>query len=142
MPNDPCDDPNEYIDIDDEYLYGEGDPPAKNDLLILMLMIKLSANPSAIEDPTDEIEINDEVHCERVIANDDANPVIEKGALFPYIKAFRRALRQHAIKEQFEYTTCKTDPTRLIAKCKHEMCEWRIHASRLQDNKTIMVQCF
>jgi hypothetical protein len=65
-----------------------------------------------------------------------------KGALFPDIVAFRKAVRHYAIVKGFEFTDLKTDPTRFIAKCAHEGCPWRIHASRVQGQRAIDVQMF
>jgi hypothetical protein len=63
-----------------------------------------------------------------------------KGALFPDIIAFRKAVRHYAVITRFEFADLKTDPTRFIARCKAEGCSWRIHASRIYDGKTIEVQ--
>jgi hypothetical protein len=39
----------------------------------------------------------------------------------------------------FKLAKIKTDPTRFIPRCAHATCKWRIHASVLQDGKTVMV---
>jgi hypothetical protein len=75
------------------------------------------------------------------VLHDPENPIIEVGALFPDIITFRKAIRHYAVETGFEFSPgLKTDPTRFIAKCKHSTCPWRIHASRLHDQKTIQVQ--
>ena len=87
-----------------------------------------------------EAEVNDADPNEIRVLHDLENPRIEKGALFPDIKAFRKAVRHHAVKTGFEFALgIKTDPTRFIARCKHPGCPWCIYASRLHDQKTIHV---
>ena len=87
-----------------------------------------------------EAEVNDADPNEIRVLHDPENPRIEKGALFPDIITFRKAVRHHTVKTGFEFAPgIKTDPTRFIARCKHPGCPWRIHASRLHDQKTIQV---
>ena len=74
--------------------------------------------------------------------HDPENPNIVKGALFPDIVSFRKAVRHYAVTRGFEFRDIKTDKTRFIAKCKAEGCPWRIHASRIFDGKTIEVREF
>jgi hypothetical protein len=69
--------------------------------------------------------------------HDPENPVIVKDAMFPNMIAFRKVVRHYAVKRGFELAGLKTDPTRYIAHYAHEGCPWRIHASRLHDNRTI-----
>jgi hypothetical protein len=78
-------------------------------------------------------EVNDADPDEIRVLHDPENPRIEKGALFPNIVTFRKAVRHYAVKKGFELA----DPTRYIARCKHPSCPWHIHASRIHDQKTI-----
>jgi len=87
-----------------------------------------------------DAEVTDADPNEIRVLHDPENPRIEKGALFPDITAFRKAVRHYAVKTSFEFAPgIKTDPTRFIARCKHPGCPWRIHASRIHDEKTIHV---
>lgn len=54
------------------------------------------------------------------------NPKIELGSTFPNMKEFRLALRQFAIKGEFEIGKCKTDKKRYRGECKKEDYPWRI----------------
>ncbi|KAL6620789.1 hypothetical protein ACP70R_035928 [Stipagrostis hirtigluma subsp. patula] len=76
------------------------------------------------------------------VAYDKDDPPMCEGSVYPSIEEFRVALAQHSIKHGFEYNIEKTDPQRLRAYCadKHNGCQWRIHASSLEDRKTIMVK--
>jgi hypothetical protein len=68
------------------------------------------------------------------VLHDPENIKIEKGALFPDIITFRKAVRHYTVKTCFELApSIKTDPTRYIARCKHPGCPWHIHASRIHD---------
>ena len=81
-----------------------------------------------------EAEVSDADPDEIRVLHDPENPRIEKGALFPDIIAFKKAVRNYAVKTCFEFARgIKTDPTRFIAKCKHPGCPWCIHASRIHD---------
>ena len=71
--------------------------------------------------------------------HDPENPNIVKGALFPNIVSFSKAVRHYAVTRGFELADIKTDKTRFIAKCKTEGCPWRIHASRIFYGETIEV---
>jgi hypothetical protein len=73
------------------------------------------------------------------VVHDPENPDIRVGALFPDIVAFRKAIRQRAIIVGFKLAKIKTDPTRFLARCAHATCKWRIHASVVQDGRTVMV---
>jgi hypothetical protein len=87
-----------------------------------------------------EAEVIDADPDEIRVLHGPENQRIEKGALFPDIIAFRKAVRHHAVKTGFEFARgIKTDPTRFIAKCRHPSYPWRIHASRIHDQKTIHV---
>ena len=76
------------------------------------------------------------------VAYDPNDPPMSVGSLYPNISQFRLALFQHAIKNEFEYNTEKSDPERLRAYCskkEEEGCRWRLHASTYRDGVTIKV---
>ena len=86
-----------------------------------------------------EAEVDDADPLEVHVIHDPENPKIIKGAQYPDIITFRKAIRHFAVKKGFEFAKLKTDKTRFIAQCKGEGCPWRIHASRIWDDKTIEV---
>ncbi|PWA76685.1 transposase, MuDR, MULE transposase domain protein [Artemisia annua] len=59
---------------------------------------------------------------------------------FPNVKAFRIAMNHHAITNEFSYNIEKSDFERFTARCEHEECPWRIHASLLEDKVTFEVR--
>jgi len=71
--------------------------------------------------------------------HDPENPNIVKGALFPKIVSFSKAVRHYAVTRGFELADIKIDKTRFFAKCRTEGCPWRIHASRIFYGETIEV---
>uniref|UniRef100_A0ACD5U590 Uncharacterized protein n=1 Tax=Avena sativa TaxID=4498 RepID=A0ACD5U590_AVESA len=71
--------------------------------------------------------------------HDKSNPRIAVGATFPDSKAFKVALRQLAIREDWSFDTEYSDPQRFRAKCTDKDCPWRIHASKIKDTKILMV---
>jgi hypothetical protein len=62
-----------------------------------------------------EEEVTDVDPDEIRVLHDPKNPRIEKGALFPDIITFRKAVRHYAVKIGFEFARgIKTDPTSLL----------------------------
>ncbi|XP_039114636.1 uncharacterized protein LOC120249979 [Dioscorea cayenensis subsp. rotundata] len=53
---------------------------------------------------------------------------------FPDSEHFKDALRNFAIKRNFNFTFIKNDKQRVNVKCAVEGCEWRVHAS-MEDNE-------
>ena len=84
-------------------------------------------------------EVDDADPLEVHVLHDAENPNIVRGALFPDIIAFRKAIKNHAVKTGFEFARVKTDKTRFITHCAAKGCPWRIHASTIFDKKTIKV---
>ncbi|XP_021301369.1 uncharacterized protein LOC8084237 isoform X3 [Sorghum bicolor] len=136
---DMFDNTEEYVGYDDEAMYMTLSPTQPSS----------SAAPSSNPPPShvhvyenadailDETEVTDADPEEIHVIHDPENPKIVKGELFPDIVSFRKSIRHHAVKKGFVLTGIKTDKTRFLAKCKADGCPWRIHASRLYDNKTI-----
>jgi hypothetical protein len=56
------------------------------------------------------------------------NPSMQPGCLFPNMKEFRIAMRQYAIKHEFELGIDVTSTTRYVGYCKGGDCPWRIYA--------------
>ena len=80
-------------------------------------------------------------HAPTVVYDKD-NPPMTVGSIYRNMAEFKLALAQHAIKNEFEYNTEKSEPGRFRAYCsrkKEEKCKWRIHASKMDDNVTIKV---
>lgn len=75
------------------------------------------------------------------VAYDRDDPPMSVGRLYPNLKEFRLALSQHAIKNEFEYNTKKSDLERMIAYCSRKDQEerWRLYASTYLDGITIKV---
>ncbi|KAK3122659.1 hypothetical protein QOZ80_8AG0616470 [Eleusine coracana subsp. coracana] len=82
-------------------------------------------------------EVNDADPQDVQVLHDPLNPVIVKGVVFPDIVVFSKAVRHYAVKRGFEFATLQTDTTRFIAR--HPGCPWRIHASKIHDQRTIQV---
>ncbi|CAI9293844.1 unnamed protein product [Lactuca saligna] len=70
------------------------------------------------------------------------NAVMKVNSKFPNVIAFRRALNNYAITNEFQYIIGKSDLTRLTACCEDKKCEWRIHASLTKDEVTFEVKKF
>jgi hypothetical protein len=130
------DNAEEYVGVNDEYIYGVKSVPANNP--------KPNDNPNIDDNP--ELNPNIEPQAENIddvepqitnhdeafeVLQDAANPVIELGALFPDIISCRKAIRHYVVIRGFEFSNLKTNKTRFIARCSREGCPWRIHVSRL-----------
>jgi len=135
--HDIFDNEEEYVGVDDEHMYITI-PPAQPSLNA-QTDSSMPTNAANQIVPA-EAEVTNADPDEIRVLHDPENPRIEKGALFPDIITFRKAVRHYAVKTGFELAPgIKTDPTRYIARCKHPGCPWRIHASRIHDQKTIQV---
>jgi MuDR family transposase len=130
-----------FVGFNEEHMYGsDGETDLVHDSHINTIHEEQIGLECIIEEHVSHEEtINDVADAEYTIAYDPNNPKIELNALFPDVDAFRKALRHYAIKNEFEFSTVKSDKKRFIGKCKHVDCPWKIRASRLQDNKTFMV---
>ena len=64
---------------------------------------------------------------------DRENPPIKVGSTYASMSEFRGAVRQHAIKEQFELGTEKSCTERFRGYCKANGCPWAIVARLLHD---------
>lgn len=135
------DNEEEYVGVNDEHMYITI-PPAQPSLNAQTdsSMPTNVANENVVAKNFTEAEVTDADPDEIRVLHDPENPRIEKGALFPDIITFRKAIRHYAVKTGFVLAPgIKTDPTRYIARCNHPGCPWRIHASRIHDQKTIQV---
>ena len=78
----------------------------------------------------DELVVDDERDCESIVhATDLENPTIEVGIIFGDGDTFKKAIRQYAIKGEYEIAAPYSEATRYRGYCKAEWCKWRIHAS-------------
>ena len=57
------------------------------------------------------------------------------GAIFDNKKQLKKACQALATRENFEYTTTKSDTVRYKIKCSCEGCPWRMHAAKIGDAK-------
>jgi hypothetical protein len=85
-----------------------------------------------------EAEVEDDDPLEVHVLHDPENPKIVEGELFPYVKAFRKAIRHHAVSFAFA-PGGRSDKSRFIAKCAAKGCPWRTHAYVIWDKKTVHV---
>jgi hypothetical protein len=132
---DMFDNPKEYVGANDEEMYGSVPPPPE--------FAQPSYNATNSEPPefvNVEAEVEDDDPLEVHVLHDPENPKIVEGELFPDIKAFRKAIRRHAVKTGFAFAPGgKSNKSMFIAKCAAKGFPWRIHASVIWDKKTVQV---
>jgi hypothetical protein len=85
----------------------------------------------------DEAEIDARFEAEIFYDRDDPPMIV--GSSYGSMVEFRSAVRQHAIKGQFELGTEKSDPERFRGYCKAEGCPWAIVARLMPDGKSVKV---
>ena len=61
---------------------------------------------------------------EKRVMYDKMNPSMQPGSLFPNMQEFRIAMRQYAIKHEFELGIDVTSTTRYVGHCKAADCPW------------------
>jgi len=85
----------------------------------------------------DELVVEDAQDCETIIhATDLENPTIKVGVTFMDSTTFKKAIRQYAIKGEYEIAAPYSEAKRYRGYCKADGCKWQIHASQLQDGRT------
>ncbi|KAL4573192.1 hypothetical protein LXL04_019990 [Taraxacum kok-saghyz] len=115
-----CDDRGEPLDEDDsDYLPSE------------------ESYYSHLSSDNEYDEMNDDVEVNSFTRNNQNMKVESK---FENVTCFKRALNHYAIINEFDYFIQKSDPTRFTARCENLDCEWRIHASIMQDGVTFQVK--
>ncbi|XXG78814.1 hypothetical protein AAC387_Pa08g2672 [Persea americana] len=67
-------------------------------------------------------------------------PALSIGLSFKDVNMLRMVLRQYAIRNSFNINYLKNDKTRLTAVCSDQTCNWRLHASVLQDGQTFEIR--
>jgi hypothetical protein len=85
----------------------------------------------------DEFVVEDALGCETIVhATDLKNPTIQVGITFGDGDTFKKAIRQYAIKGEYEIAARYSESKRYRSYCKAEGCNWQIHVSQLQDGDT------
>ena len=143
---DMFDNDEEFVGCDDEGMYMPTPPTQPS----IISQPPSNSPPHASHDAENanadafrvEAEVTNADPEEINIIHDPEHPKIVKGELFPDIFSFRKAIRHFSVTKGYVLAGIKTDPTRFIAKCKSEGCPWRIHASRLQNRKTMQVTVY
>jgi hypothetical protein len=79
------------------------------------------------------IPVNDNIDAEPVFVWDRDNPDMTVGTLYPCMNDFRMAVKQHAIVNEFELGTEKSDKKRFRGFCKAKGCPWIIRARTKKD---------
>jgi hypothetical protein len=88
----------------------------------------------------DDLVVEDAFDCEPIVhATDLENPTIAVGITFGDGDIFKKAIRQYAIKGEYEIAASYSESTRYRGYCKAKRCNWRIHASKLSGENTWMV---
>jgi hypothetical protein len=117
------DDDVEYVGLDDEDLIADSDSDCEEH--------------GDVECLEDDLVVEDGWDRETIVHTPDLeDPKIEVGITFGDGNKFKKAIRQYAIKGEYEIAAPYSEATRYRGYCKAERCKWRIHASQLQDEKT------
>jgi hypothetical protein len=68
--------------------------------------------------------------------------MLEKALLFIHKYVFKRALKWHAMQNQFDFIFKHNDNVRVSAVCKEVGCQWRILASLEAKKESIQIKTF
>jgi len=83
--------------------------------------------------------VHDHVPGEDSVFCDKEDPPMEVGTIYSSMDEFRAAVRQHAIKGQFQLATKKSRKDYFNGKCAHEGCSWTILARLMRDDQQVRV---
>ena len=99
------------------------------------------SEPINFGDNTIDQSFEDYLPNEKRVMYDKMNPSMQPGSLFPNMKEFRIAMRQYAIKHEFELGIEVTSTTRYVGYCKGDDCHWRIYAREEKKGLPTIVVC-
>jgi hypothetical protein len=99
------------------------------------------SEPINFGDNTIDQSFEDYLPNEKRVMYDKINPSMQPGSLFPNMKEFRIAMRQYAIKHEFELGIDVTSTTRYVGYCKGGDCPWRIYAREEKKGLPTIVVC-
>jgi hypothetical protein len=97
--------------------------------------------PTNFGDNTIDQSFEDYLPNEKRVMYDKMNPSMQHGSLFPNMKEFGIAMRQYAIKHEFELGIDVTSTTRYVRYCKGGDCPWRIYAREEKKGLPTIVVC-
>lgn len=80
------------------------------------------------------VDVDDNAVEEPLIDWDRDNPIMIVGTIYRCMSDFRMTVRQHAIVNEFELGTEKSDKSRFRGYCKSTGCPWIIRARTTADN--------
>jgi hypothetical protein len=83
--------------------------------------------------------VDDHVPGEDSVLYDKENPPMQVGTIYASMNEFRAAVRQHAIKGQFQLATEKSCKDLFRGHYKAEGCQWSIVARLIRDNQQVRV---
>lgn len=86
-----------------------------------------------------DVPVSDMISGEAAIFYDREDPPMTVGSTYATMDEFRSAVRQHAIKGQFELGTQSSDRDRFRGYCTAEGCPWAIVARLMHDRKSVRV---
>jgi hypothetical protein len=99
------------------------------------------SEPINFGDNTIDQTFEDYLPNEKRVMYDKMNPSMQPGSLFTNMKEFRIAMRQYAIKHEFELGIDVTSTTRYVGYCKGGDCPWRIYAREEKKRLPTIVVC-
>ncbi|KAL3734807.1 hypothetical protein ACJRO7_024047 [Eucalyptus globulus] len=104
----------------------------------------ISQYVDVLTDNVDFLNMNDEneyTHPEFNAKVDMENPIFKLGMCFSNAEEFRKAIRNHAIKNGRKMRFVKNTPNKLSAVC-YDGCDWLIYVSKVQREHTLQVKTF
>ncbi|KAL1553541.1 hypothetical protein AAHA92_14204 [Salvia divinorum] len=96
-------------------------------------------NYGPIVDEIVDISVDDRIPDEETVFHDMDDPPMNVGTIYANMNDFRRAVKQHAIKTQFELGTEKSNKNLFRGYCKAESCPWSIVARLTKDEKQVKI---
>ncbi|XP_041995668.1 uncharacterized protein LOC121745779 [Salvia splendens] len=96
-------------------------------------------NYGPIVDEVMDIPVDDSIPNEENVFYDMDDPPMDVGTIYTNMNDFRKAVKQHAIKTQFELGTEKSNPNLFRGFCKVESCPWSIVARWMKNEKHVKI---
>jgi hypothetical protein len=131
---------DDWVDAEVEYVGVDDDECEYKELLTKSDESNFDDGYDSDESFHDDVVVDDTVGCETIIhVTDFEKSKIKVGIISEYGRCFKKAIRQYAVKTEYEIAAPYSKATRNRGYCKAKRCKWRIHASQLQDGRTWQV---
>jgi hypothetical protein len=113
------------------------DERAEQARIVVQKVTEINLDDMELQDA--DLLVHDHIPGEDSVFYDKEDPSMKVGTIYSSMNEFRAAMRQHAIKGQFQLATKKSRTDYFSGKCNHESCSLTISARLIRDDQQVRV---